>query len=130
MTKDKNQATEIYHIEKEAQEGVRIIKELKNPNLTHKYNAKACIKEINKKIQKDNIKLMFNEKEVLLNMYHFNLFTSYFGIKENERLCFTYHVSRQPQYSYSQQAVDFIFEEIKKAPSTILDDLKEKIAKK
>lgn len=78
MTKDKNQATEIYHIEKEAQEGVRIIKELKNPNLTHKYNAKACIKEINKKIQKDNIKLMFNEKEVLLNMYHFNLFTSYF----------------------------------------------------
>ena len=73
---------------------------------------------------------MFNEREVLFNMYHFNLFTSYFGIKENERLCFAYHVSTQPQYSYSQQAVDFIFEEIKKAPSTILDDLKERIAKK
>ncbi len=36
----------------------------------------------------------------------------------------------QPQYSYSQQAIDFIFEEIKKAPSTILDDLKKKMQKK
>ena len=30
-TKDRNQATEFYHIEKEAVEGVRIIKEIKNP---------------------------------------------------------------------------------------------------
>ena len=130
MTKDRSQATEVYHIDKEAEEGVRIIKELKNPNDTHKYSAKACIKEINKRIQKDNIILMFNEREVPLNMYHFNLFTSYFCIKENERLCFTYQISTQPQYSYSQQAIDFIYDEIKKAPSTILDDLKEKIAKK
>lgn len=101
-----------------------------NANDTHKYSAKACIKEINKRIQKDNIKLLFNEKEVQLNMYHFNLFTSYFAIKENERLCFTYQISTQPQYSYSQQAIDFIFDEIKKSPSTILDDLKEKISKK
>lgn len=130
MTKDRNQATELYHIEKEAQEGVRIIKEIKNPNDTHKYTAKACIKEINKKIQKDNVKLLFGGKDIEMNMYHFSLFTSYFGIKENERLCFTYQVSTQPQYSYSQQAIDFIYDEIKKAPSTILDDLKEKTAKK
>lgn len=52
MTKDKNKATEIYHLEKDAHDGVRIIKELKNPNDTHKYSAKACIKEINKRIQK------------------------------------------------------------------------------
>lgn len=129
-TKDRNQATEFYHIEKEAVEGVRIIKEIKNPNDTHKYSAKACIKELNRKIQKDNIRLLFNSVEVVLNMYHFNLFTSYFGIKENERLCFTYQISTQPQYSYSQQAIDFIYEEIKKTPSTILDDLKEKVAKK
>ncbi len=128
-TKDRNQATEFYHIEKEAVEGVRIIKEIKNPNDTHKYSAKACIKELNRKIQKDNIRLLFNSVEVVLNMYHFNLFTSYFGIKENERLCFTYQISTQPQYSYSQQAIDFIYDEIKKSPSTILDDLKEKVAK-
>lgn len=130
MTKDRNKATEVYYIEKEAQEGVRVIKELKDPNNTHKYSAKACIKEINKKIQKDSIKLLLNEKEVQFNMYHFKLFTTYFCIKENERLCFTYQVSTHPQYSYSQQAIDFIYNEIRKSPSTILDDLKEKIAKK
>ena len=130
MTKDKNQATEHYHIDKDATEGVRIIKELKNPNDTHKYNAKACIKEINKRIQKESVRLLFNGVEVTFNSYHFNLFTTYFGIKENERLCFAYQVSAQPQYSYSQQAIDFIFDEIKKAPGTILDDLKKKNAKK
>ncbi|MBR6536079.1 MAG: DUF3644 domain-containing protein [Lachnospiraceae bacterium] len=130
LTKDKNQATEFYHIEKEAADGVRILKELKDPNDTHKYNAKACIREINKRIQKEGIKLLLNGAEVEFNIYHFRLFTAYFGIKENERLCFTYLISTQPQYSYSQQAIDFIFEEIKKAPSTILDDLKKKMQKK
>ncbi|MBQ3028304.1 MAG: DUF3644 domain-containing protein [Lachnospiraceae bacterium] len=130
LTKDKNQATEYYHIEKEAADGVRILKELKDPNDTHKYNAKSCIKEINKRIQKEGITLLFNGAEVEMNMYHFNHFTKYFGMKENEKLCFTYLISTQPQYSYSQQAIDFIFEEIKKAPSTILDDLKKKMQKK
>ncbi len=130
QTRDKNQATEFYHIEKEAADGVRILKELKDPNDTHKYNAKSCIKEINKRLQKEGIKLMFNGAEVEINMYHFNNFTKYFAMKENEKMCFTYLISTQPQYSYSQQAIDFIFEEIKKAPSTILDDLKKKITKK
>lgn len=130
LTKDKNQATEYYHIEKEAADGVRILKELKDPNDTHKYNAKSCIKEINKRIQKEGITLLFNGAEVEMNMYHFNHFTKYFGMKENEKLCFTYLISTQPQYSYSQQAIDFIFEEIKKAPGTILDDLKKKMQKK
>ena len=63
-------------------------------------------------------------------MYHFQLFTSYFGLKENERMCFTYQISTQPQYSYSQQAIDFIYEEIKKEPDTILENLKQKLKEK
>lgn len=129
-TKKREEATEFYHIEKEAKEGVRLIKEVKNPNETHKYNAKACIRELNKRLEKNGIIVLFNGKETNLNMYHFQLFTAYFGLKENEKMCFTYQISTQPQYSYSQQAIDFIFEEIKKAPTTILDDLKEKLSKK
>ena len=129
-TKKRAEATEFYHIEKEAKEGVRLIKEIKNPNETHKYNAKACIKEINKRLKKDKIPMLYNGKEAELNMYHFQNFTAYFGLKENERMCFTYQISAQPQYSYSQQAIDFIYDEIKKAPSEILDILKQKLAKK
>ena len=129
-TKKREEATEIYHIEKEAIEGVRVIKEVKNPNETHKYNAKACIKEINKRLKKDGVELLYNGIHVELNMYHFQLFTSYFGLKENERMCFTYQISTQPQYSYSQQTIDFIYDEIKKSPRNILDDLKQKLTKK
>lgn len=129
-TKNKSEATEVYHIKKNATEGVRVIKELKDPNDTHKYSAKACIKEINKRIEKEKIDVLFKAKKIeKLNMYHFQMFTSYFGLKENERMCFTYQVSTQPQYSYSQQAIDFIYDEIKKAPNTILDDLKNRLGK-
>ena len=129
-TKKREEATELYHIDKNATEGVRLIKELKNPNETHKYNAKSCINEINKRIVKDNIDLLYRGAKTKFNMYHFNNFTSYFGIKENEKLCFVYQVSSQPQYSYSQQAIDLIYDEIKKSPGQILDDLKQKIALK
>lgn len=129
-TKKREEATEFYHIEKEAKDGVRLIKEIKNPNETHKYNAKACIREINKRLKKDKITILYNGKEAELNRYHFQNFTAYFGLKENERMCFTYQISTQPQYSYSQQAIDFIYDEIKKAPDTILDDLKQKLTKK
>lgn len=128
-TKKREEATELYYIDKEAEEGVRIIHDVKNPNDTHKYNAKFCIKEINKRIEKAGIELRYNNAVVKFNQYHFQLFTSYFGIKENDRFCFIYEVSTQPQYSYSQQAIDFIFNEIKKAPDTIIGDLKDKIKK-
>lgn len=75
------------------------------------------------------IELRYNNAVVKFNQYHFQLFTNYFGIKENDRFCFVYEVSTQPQYSYSQQAIDFIFNEIKKAPDTIIGDLKDKIKK-
>lgn len=129
-TKKKSEATELYHIDKEATEGVRIIKELKDPNDTHKYSLKNCLAEVNRRIDRDGIVLLFNGKQVALNNYHFKLMNDYFKIKENERFCFVYQVSSQPQYSYSQQAIDFIYEEIKKSPSTLLDDLKIKMQKK
>ena len=130
-TRKKEEATESYYIEKAATDGVRIIKELKDPNDTHKYSMKACLKELNRRIKRDGIVLMYNDSEISsLNQYHFQLFNSYFHIKENEKFCYVYLVSKLPQYSYSQQAIDFIYEEIIKAPSTLLDDLKRKSQKK
>ena len=99
-------------------------------NDTHKYSMKTCLKEINKRIARDGIVLMYNGKQVELNQYHFKLFNTYFKIKEKEKFCYVYQISTKPQYSYSQQTIDFICDEIKKAPGTLLDDLKEKSAKK
>lgn len=130
LTKNKNQATSFVHIDKEAETGVKIIKELKNPNNTHKFNAKSCIKEINHRLQKNNIQLTYNENPKDFNMYHFKLFTEYYNLKNNEKYCFVYNIGTQPQYSYSMQTIEFIVDEIKKAPDKIIRDLKEHLKNK
>ena len=63
-------------------------------------------------------------------MYHLGLFSKYYKIKDNPKWCYVYKVNTTPTYSYSQQAIDFIIEEIKKDPENILDKLKERDKKK
>ena len=123
ITKDKSKATSIVHIDSKAEAGVQIIKELKDPNDTHKYTAKNCNQEIRRRLNKLNI------SNIRFNQYHFNLFCKYYDIKRNTKLCYVYKVGTQPKYSYSVQTIDFIVGEIKKNPESIIQDLKEKLQK-
>ena len=129
ITKDKNKATEFVHINKDAETGVQIIKELKDPSNTHKYNAKKCITEINSRLDKLGINLIDNNKKVNFNMYHFKLFCDYFELKDNEKYCYIFQLHTNPNYGYSIQAIDFIVDEIKKDPEHIVQSLKEKLKK-
>lgn len=101
---------------------IRIVKELKNPNNTHKYTCKKCCTEINKRLDKFGIPLKFN-------MTHFTLFCKVYGIKENEDFCFITTTFSNPQYSYSAATIDLIVDEIKKDPENIIQNLKSKIKK-
>ena len=118
ITKDKDKATSFVHIDKSAEPGVRILRELKDPNNTHKFQASSCLDSICRRIQKENIVLLFKGKEAKFNMSHFTNFCKYYGIKENEKLCYIHKQFTTPRYSYSQQAIDFIYEEIKKDQKT------------
>lgn len=68
LTKDKNKATSFVHVDKTAEAGVKIIKELKDSSNTHKYTMKTALKEINRQLQKEGIDLK-------INSYHFDLFS-------------------------------------------------------
>lgn len=122
ITKDKNKATSFVHIDKNADAGVKIIKELKDPNETHKYSMKNALKEINRQLQRSGITLTANQ-------YHFRLFAKVYEIKENERYCYVHRNFTTPQYSYSMQTIELIVEEIKKDPDNIIARLKEKVKK-
>lgn len=122
ITKDKNKATVLVGVDNSSDAKVKIIKEVKDPNVSHKYTAKKCCTEINKRLIKQRINLNFNT-------YHFNLFCKYFGIKENPKLCFVTKTFSQPQYSYSLQTIDFIVDEIKKDPENIIQSLKDLLSK-
>ena len=78
ITKDKSKATSFVHIDKEAEAGVKIIKELKDPNNTHKFTMKNAIKEINRRLQSEGINFEINQ-------YIFNLFNKVYGIKVSKR---------------------------------------------
>lgn len=126
ITKDKSKATSFVHIDKNADTGIKIVKELKDPNDTHKFTAKKCIDEINKRLKKLQLSINDNSK---FNKYHFDLFIKYFKLKSHAKYCYVYKVGSTPFYSYSIQTVDFIVDEIKKNPLNIIEDLKEKVKK-
>ena len=124
ITKKKEAATSFVGIDNSADAKVKIVKELKDPNNTHKHTAKLCINTIRERLSKENIVLIYNDNEVKFNSFHFQNFVKHFSLKENEKFCYVHKQFSQPQYSYSQQAVDFIFDELKKDPKNILNNIK------
>jgi len=128
LTKNKETATEVYRIADGADEPVRIIRDLKDPNTTHKYTEKSCIEEINKRLAREAVELTYAGEVIKeINAYHFRLFVSYYKLKDNDRYCYAHRLDQQARYTYSIQAIDFVVAELKKAPSSILDDLKQKV---
>ena len=124
ITRKKEAATSFVGIDNSANAKVKIIKEMKDPNNTHKYTTKLCINTICNRLSKENIVLFYNGTEANFNKFHFQNFIKHFGIKENEKFCYIHKQFSQPQYSYSQQAVDFIVDELKKDPKNILNNIK------
>lgn len=122
ITKNKNEATEILGIDNTSNNKIKVVKELKDPNITHKYTMKSLNDEVTKKLNKLNINITFNK-------YHFKLFSDYYDIKNNPKFCYINTIGKYPTYSYSIQAIDFIVEEFKKDPN-IISNLKEKLSKK
>lgn len=119
LTKDRNSATATVKIAGDAATAVKIVRELKDPNLTHKFTAKKCCAEIVQRLAALHINIPFNKN-------YFDLFCKHFGIKENPRLCFVSRIFSQPQYSYSIHTIEFIVEEIRKDPQNILENLKKR----
>lgn len=129
ITKDKSKATDILHIEKDAPQGVQVIKELKDPSETHKYNTKKCIQEIKNRLTRRDLILLQGGAPVEFNSYHFSLFCKYYHIKDDGKLCYVYTVNKSPSYSYSMLAIEFVVSEIEKDPSNIIDNLKARVKK-
>lgn len=107
MIEENNQATSFVHVDRNAEAGGKIIKELKDPNNTHKYTMKTALKEINRRLQSAGI-------EIEMNQYVFGLFTKVYGIKANEKYCYIHKQYAQPSYSYSMYAIELIVGEILK----------------
>lgn len=131
QTKDKKKAVVEYRFAKNANEAALIIKNLKDPNETHKYTQSNCISEINKRIKREQIKFISYSAEKYenkFNRYHFQLFRDYYDLTAQEKFCYIHRANNTK--TYSQLAIDFIYDEIKKDPEYIIQNLKKQISKK
>lgn len=128
ITKNKDKATSFVSIDNSSDAKVKIIKELKDPNDTHKYSSTSCVNEICIRLNRLGITLKFNGTNKKFNAYHFNLFCKYYGIKENPKLCYRHQLTGR--YGYSIQTIDFIVEEIKKDPENIIQNLRNSLTRK
>lgn len=117
ITKDKNKATSYVYVNQNADTGIKIVKELKDPNNTHKYTMKTAIKEINRRLQSEGI-------DFKINQYIFDLFNKKYGIKDNEKFCYIHKQYAQPSYTYSMSAIELIVGEIKNDSENIIENLK------
>lgn len=124
ITKNKDLATNLVKIDNSADKSIKIVKELKDPNNTHKYTAKHCIELIKEQLQKQNISLKYNGNNVKFSIFHFTNFCKHFGLKENTEYCYVHRQFTTPQYSYSQKTIDFIVDELSKDPEHILNNIK------
>lgn len=128
ITKDKDKSTTLVGIDNNADAKIKIVKELKDPNTTHKYSSTSCISEIVARLNRQSITLKVNNEPKRFNSFHFNLFCKYYGIKENPKLCYQHQLTHT--YGYSIQTIDFIVEEIRKDPDNIIQNLREALSKK
>ena len=124
ITKNKNEATNLVKIDKLGGQSIQIVKELKDPNDTHKYTSKSCIEIIKNMLSKDKIELEYNNKVAKFNHFHFANFVKHYDLKNNEVFCYIHRQFTTPRYSYSQQAIDFIYSELIKDPKNILNNIK------
>lgn len=124
ITKNKDLATNFVKVDNSSDKSIKIVKELKDPNNTHKYTAKHCIEIIKEQLLKRNINLIYNGNVVKFSSFHFTNFCKHFGLKENTEYCYIHKQYATPQYSYSQKTIDFIVSELSKDPEHILNNIK------
>lgn len=134
ITKDKNSATDKVYIDNNSNNtGIRIVKELKDPNSTYPYNQKRAIAEINRRLKKHGIHLVSPSananKDRPFNRFFFQLFVSIYDVKSNSKYCYTHILGDEKRVMYSEQLIQFMYSELARNPDKALENLKKAIKK-
>ncbi len=117
IVKDKEEAKTTFRIAKDGEEPVRIIKELKDTNLTHCYKQKRVREMVSDNLKRKGI-------ELKLTQYDMKLICDKFDLKRNEKYFYKHELTGS--WGCSQQLVDFITDLILKNPD-IVNELKSEL---
>lgn len=133
LTKKESDASTKVVLTKEAEKAAYILKETKDMHAAFPYTYSKCLDTINRWIKKENIPFVNPKNPTgpknVFNNYHLDLFLKFYNIKNNPNYCYKYYAASVLYYNYNEAFLRFVFEEIKKNPGTIIQDLKASIAK-
>ena len=115
IVKDKDEAKTTFRIAKDGEEPVRIIKEIKDTNLTHCYKQKRIREIVEENLKRKGI-------NIKINQYDLGLLCDKFDLKGNEKYYYKHALTNS--WGCSQQLVDFLTELFIKNPN-IINELKE-----
>lgn len=121
ITKDRKKADFSVKIDRNSENHVAIVKELKDPSDTHKYSYNNIITAVNERLKKKNIQLKYKSG---FNSYVLSLFIEFYNIKSDSKYAYRHCIGNQTSYTYSQQLVEFIVSQIKRDPNNFVESLK------
>lgn len=121
ITKKKDEADFVVSINKTADTEVSIIKELKDPSDTHQYSFGNVVTAVRERLKKQGIRLGYEKG---FNSYVLDLIIKFYQIKEEAKFAYKHVLGKAEHFTYSQQFIEFIVNEIKKTPDKFVESLK------
>lgn len=98
IVKDKKDAQTTFRIAQDGEEPIRIVKELRDTNLTHCFNQKRVRAVIVENLKRKGI-------NIKLTQYDFQLICDKFDLKQNEKFFYKHELTNS--WGCSQQLIDF-----------------------
>ncbi len=123
ITKKKDEADFKITIEKGTKNKVEIVKELKDPANTHKFSYQMVITVVAERLSRAGIRIDYEKG---FNSYVLGLVIDFYDVKMNPTFSYKHTIGNQEHYTYSQQFVDFVYDEIKKNPAGFVGSLRQR----
>jgi len=132
VTKDAKSATANISITKDATKAAFILRESKDRQAECPHTSKKIIGIINKWIKRDglefvNPKAREQNKLGVFNTACFQAFVKFYDMKSNSKYCYKYDRTSSPTYTYSDEALTFIYSEIQKNSTGIMQAIYDKL---
>lgn len=121
ITKKHNNADFTVSLSNDSPNKVAIIKDVKDPANTHKYSYNNVIQAVKTRLKNTNCTLQYDKG---FNQYVLNLIIDFYNIKSNPVYSYEHKIGNMQSFTYSEQFVEFIVNEIKKNPIHFVDSLK------
>lgn len=121
------------YVSADAEDGITIVKDIRDSSSYYPFTANGCIEEVNKRLKKAKVQIQFRDsKKNKFTSHDFQLFIKAYAMKGDPRFSHDRKASNEvnPSWTYSQQAIKHIADELIKDPEKCLDRLKFAVSKK